>query len=706
MTNLLELPRLLIIDDDDITALILIEVCDNQYFQVKHAGNGKEGIDLFKEWKPDLVLLDVLMPEMDGFECLTLLRQMPKTALIPIVMLTGIDDLDSIYKAFKLGATDFIVKPIDWTTLKYRLEYMYRSASGLIKLADSLYEAQQIAHLGSWHWDILTNTLDFSEEFYHVMDMAAERKEKPLTKKTIFSRLSSEDADKLNHLINLTQETRQSFKIECTLISRDGVEHIIRCNAVPKEDQAGNLIAIRGTVQDITEFKRFEEKIQFLSDYDALTGLYNRNMFQKMLTESMQLYRKSGEKFAILFIGLDKFKRINETLGPSAGDLILKTLAQRASISCPNNNIFKLSGDGFAVIVKPLSDHYAAENVAKQWISDLRMPFLIDANEIFMTISIGIVIFPNDSKNPDEIIKNGEIAMHYAKLQGGNRYEFFSESLNEYAVNQFKLECQLQRAIERSQLVVFYQAKVNIQTGMILGMEALIRWKHPELGLVSPQVFICLAEESGLIQSIGDWVLKTVCLQQMAWKTLGFPAIPVSVNISSLQFDNSNFVENLIHTLTETKLPPEYLILEVTESAMMNDVQKALSIMTALKKVGVKISIDDFGTGYSSLSYLIEFPIDELKIDRSFVAHMGENESSAVITSAILALGKALNLQVVAEGVETQAQADFLLDHGCYIAQGYLYSKPIPADEFFEFVMNRQINQPLRSSEGDKPNIP
>lgn len=705
MTNKIELPRLLIIDDDEMIALILAEVCANSYFQVKHALNGKEGVELFKSWHPDIVLLDVLMPEMDGFECLTKLRQMPNADLLPIIMLTGIDDLASIYKAFNLGATDFIVKPIDWTTLKYRLEYMYRSASGLIKLADSLNEAQKIAHLGSWQWDVLTNRLDFSEEFYHVMDLDEEHRKKNLTKKTIFSRLAIEDAKKLNQLINMTQHTKRSFKIECPLVYRDGVEHIILCNAIPKEDQAGNLIAIRGTVQDITEFRRFEEKIQFLSDYDTLTGLYNRNTFQKVLSKNMLFCKRSEKKIAVLFIGFDKFKRINETLGPAAGDMILKMLAKRTLVPSLDKNVFKLAGDGFGVILNSISDHHVAEHVAKQWLTDLRMPFLIDGNEIFMSISIGIVIFPNDGNEVDEIIKNGEIAMHHAKLQGGNRYQFFSDSLNEYAVNQLKLECQLQRAIERSQLVVFYQAKVDIQTGKTLGMEALIRWKHPELGLVSPQVFICLAEESGLIQSIGEWVLKTVCLQQMAWKTLGFPAIPVSVNISSIQFDDPNFANNLILTLQETKLPPEYLILEITESAMMHDVQKALNILKVLKNVGVKISIDDFGTGYSSLSYLIEFPIDELKIDRSFIAHMCENESSAVITSAILALGNALKLQVVAEGVETQVQADFLLDHGCHIAQGYLYSKPIPADQFFKFVMNREQNILLAPNDNNQTGL-
>jgi diguanylate cyclase (GGDEF)-like protein len=438
--------------------------------------------------------------------------------------------------------------------------------------------------------------------------------------------------------------------------------------------------------------KQSEQQIKQMAYYDHLTNLPNRVLFQERLRQGISLAHRYERTSVVLFLDLDNFKRINDTLGHRVGDMLLQGVAERLRDSVrksdaitrtrnddPDATIARIGGDEFILLLTEINQPEDAARVAQRIIDGLNRPFVLDGNEVVVTASIGIALFPDDGEDMDTLLKNADIAMYHAKEQGRNGYQFYRNSMNAAALEKLRLENDLRRALARNEFTLFFQPEIDVQDWSLAGLEALIRWNHPERGLVGPLEFIPVAEDSGLILPIGEWVLMAACQQNREWQDAGLPAVPVSVNLSGHQFRQKNFVDVVRGALRGSRLEPRYLILEITESVLMKDTAASMETLKELRTMGVRLSIDDFGTGYSSLSYLKRFPIHSLKIDRSFIKEVAVNADDAAIVTAIIVMGHSLKLAVVAEGVEKKEHADILRTQGCDHMQGYFISKPMPA---------------------------
>ncbi len=451
----------------------------------------------------------------------------------------------------------------------------------------------------------------------------------------------------------------------------------------PLYDTGGRIIGCIGVALDVTERKQAEETIQHQSYHDALTGLPNRMLFNERLAIDLAHAHRRGEMLAVLFLDLDRFKTINDTLGHAVGDQLLQGVAGRLISHMEEDyTIARLGGDGFMILLPEVKHVDEVARTAQNILDAFKQPWMINGQELYVTTSIGIALYPADGNDVETLVRNADTAVYRAKEQGRNTYQLYTPAMNVKAFEQLVMENSLRRALDRKEFIIYYQPQVDIHTGKITGIESLIRWQHPDLGMILPSNFIPLAEETGLIVPIGEWVLRTACAQNKMWQKAGFEPVRVSVNIAARQFQQKEFVETLGRILEETQLPPQYLEIEITESIAMENADSTLIVLRALHKKGVQISIDDFGTGYSSLSYLKKFPIHTLKIDQSFVRDITTDPNDAAIASGIIVLGHSLKLKVIAEGVETKEQLAFLMQQKCDGIQGFLFSHPVPANEF------------------------
>lgn len=434
---------------------------------------------------------------------------------------------------------------------------------------------------------------------------------------------------------------------------------------------------------DITSIKKSEEEVKYLAYHDALTGLPNRLLFNDRLNQAIAQVRRHKTCGAVFFIDLDDFKKINDGMGHAVGDLFLQGVALRLiEILHEDDTVARMGGDEFAIILNEISSKSDADGLAEKIISSLEEPFLLKGQDVYVSASIGITFFPEDSEEPDTLIKNSDAAMHRVKKQGKNSYRLFEPEMNSKAGRRLTLESEMRKALEREEFVVYYQPKVDIDSGRIVGAEALVRWQHPEKGMIPPGDFIPIAEETGLKAPLGEWVLEKACEQVVSWQRLGYPPITIAVNISSHQFTRTNLTEKIKSVLQSTSLDPSLLDIEITESMLMGDMESTIATLRELSAMGVQTSIDDFGTGYSSLNYLRRFDIDTLKIDKSFVNDISTDKDAAAIASAIISLGHIMGMKIVAEGVETAEQLSFLKDQNCDEMQGYLFSRPLPGESF------------------------
>ncbi|MBC7500977.1 MAG: EAL domain-containing protein [Herminiimonas sp.] len=451
----------------------------------------------------------------------------------------------------------------------------------------------------------------------------------------------------------------------------------------PVKDELGEINHFVVAQYDITATKHYESELEFQTNRDALTGLANRNLLRDRLSQAIAYADRYGHPIWTVFVDLDRFKFINDTLGHAAGDAMLKEVSVRLlSAVRDTDTVSRIGGDEFVLVLPERTDGILATAVVQRIMDLVAMPFNIGGHEFFPTCSIGVAVYPADGADPEALVKHADIAMYRAKETGRNNFQFYTSAMNERALERLRLEGDLRNAIEREEFVLHYQPQVNIRTGKVVGMEALIRWNHPHLGMVPPLRFIGLAEETGLIVPIGAWVIRTACRQNRAWQQAGLGDLRISVNLSARQFYQKDLVQSVAAMLRETHLSPRLLGIELTESLVMTDVDHAVSILGELKALGVKLSIDDFGTGYSSLSYLKRFPIDVLKIDQSFVRDITVDRDDAAIVVSIISLAHNLRLQVIAEGVETIEQLTFLHDHACDEMQGYYFSRPLDAKAF------------------------
>ncbi len=563
--------RILIIDDEPVLRGLARRVLEPAGFAVDEAANGIDGLQMWERRPYDLVLLDLRMPVMDGFETCRRLRALPNGEDVPIVVVTGSDESDSVRAAYDAGATDFLSKPLSMLMLVNRVRYALRGAETVQQLRDS------------------------------------------------------------------------------------------------------------------------ERRVRDLAYHDSLTGLGNRRMSQDRLAAAVATAKRHRRQLAVIMLDLDKFKRINDTLGHGAGDALLREVGQRLTDAVRRSDlvtrsepelpadIARLGGDEFTVVLTEIRSGADAARVARRILSVLAAPLTLEGHEVVVGASMGVAVFPQDGEDPETLIRNADAALYHAKENGRGNYKFYDTALNAVAVERLVIEEGLRRAIERDELRLFWQPIVESSTGRIVSAEALVRWFSPSRGLVPPDQFIPLAEDTGLIVPVGDWVLRTACAQLSRWRESGMGPLRAAVNLSPVQLTRDGFAERVGALLAEYQLDPAQLELEITERTLMRAEGTVEHNLRELRRIGLRFALDDFGTGFSSLSYLRRFHFDTLKIDRSFVRDVIADPEDGAITSAILSMSRALGLQVVAEGVETAEQRAFLMERGCDLMQGYYFSRPVEA---------------------------
>jgi len=464
---------------------------------------------------------------------------------------------------------------------------------------------------------------------------------------------------------------------------KDGSLYYEEKTITPIKDYTGTITHFVSTGKDISERIQVQERLQHMAHHDALTDLPNRNLFLDRLQQSLTRARWHNRLVAVMFMDLDRFKNINDTLGHNVGDQLLLQLSERLNKSVRDGDtIARFGGDEFAILLDDIDSDSHISSLAEKLLDTMAKPFKINKQELFVTASIGVSIFPNDGEDSDTLLRNADVAMYRAKDLGKNNYQFYSDDLSARIFERLTLENHLRHAIDRNEFVLYYQPQIDARNDKITGVEALLRWQHPELGLITPNNFISLLEETGLIEKVGNWVLETACQQFRAWHDAGWSYLHLSVNISSRQFNNPDFISSVHDIIATTGINPEFLELELTESMLMRNASATINALRSLNESGVRFAIDDFGTGYSSLSYLRRFPIDTIKIDRSFIHDVTDNPDDAAIASAIIVMAQSLSLNVIAEGVENQQQLAFLVSRDCYYLQGNLFSRPLPAEEF------------------------
>jgi len=667
----------LIVDDDPLFTLLAAETLRQAGFATSVADNTHDALLSMQGVRPDLVLLDVELPDGQGFDVCVRIRAATDGIDIPVVMVTGKHDTASIARAYEVGATDFINKPVLWATLPHRIEFILRAQDTMRALRVSerknramlqaLPDAIYILNAAGVIVDHITGG-HYPGEGQSVIPQEAAR-----AALTFIEQGHAPGALATHEFEVLGEQDRRTF--EARMLSQaDGTFLLI--------------------IREISERKRTEARIEYLAYFDTLTGLPNRQMLMRHVSRSLAAAQRHNTVAALLYLDLDRFKRINDNLGHSVGDTLLRDVARRlenclrnamssANSVDPANSglVARLGGDEFVILLTEVVDRAHITALVHEIEQKLGEPFECEGHSFVVTPSIGVAMYPQDGKEIEDLLVKADMAMYQAKDRGRNGHAFYGESMAIRALGRLELEGELRRAIEEEAFELHYQPKMDLSRGCIVGVEALLRWHHRERGWISPDKFIPLAEETGMIVTIGDWVIREACRQMKAWENGPLKHLRIAVNVSVQQFSRDGFVDTVLRTLWQQGVKPQQLELEITESFLMRDVDTTRAALQRLGAAGLSLSIDDFGTGYSSLGYLRQFPVDALKIDRSFVNDLPVNSDAVAICAAILALARELKLIVIAEGVETDAQLQFLRDHGCDQAQGYLISRPIRAQE-------------------------
>jgi diguanylate cyclase (GGDEF)-like protein len=621
---------ILIVDDQQINVELLGQILrEAGYVNFTSTNDPYAVYELHRQNSYDLILLDLLMPRMDGFLVMQGLKHLETDGYLPVLVITA--QPEQKLRALAAGAKDFITKPFDLTEINVRIH--------------NLLEVRLLYLQSKQHSLVLEQT---------VQELGMAKSGLLATE----AALTQEKATLKDHVLQLQQANER---------------------LVIATSEARSLAE---------EIEKTKDQMTHLAHHDALTHLPNRILLDDRLAQAITLAHRKAMQFAVLFLDLDHFKHINDSLGHVVGDHLLRSVTKRLTASVRNSDtVCRQGGDEFVILLANIEHAKDAARSAQKILAALTLPHTIEQLELHVSVSIGISIYPDDGQDADALIKNADTAMYHAKEAGRNNYQFFEQNMNAQAVERHFIEDGLRHGLECKEFILLYQPKINLETGTISGVEALIRWQHPQRGLILPETFIGIAEDCGLIVALGAWVLRAACQQAQAWQDAGLPPTPVAVNISSVQFRHKDFLQMLTGILTDTRLSPCYLELELTESVLMHDTKATSSLLNALKGMGVLLAIDDFGIGYSSLSYLKRFPIDTLKIDKSFLCDITDTTAGsgdASIVAAVISIGKSLNQRVIAEGIETREQLAFLQAQGCGEGQGFYLSRPVTTEALVE----------------------
>ncbi len=676
---------LLIVDDNEKIREMLSQRLKQNGYATTAAGNGKQALELVSEQSFDLILLDIEMPDMGGLDVLKALRLTKTPTELPVIVVSANNQSPDIVEALSLGANDYAAKPVDFPVVLARIKAHlgHKRAEAAMRESEERYAlAAEGANDGLWDWNLRTNLIHFSPRWKFML--GREEAEIGSSPEEWFRFVHPDDIERVKEAIaSHLQGAASHFQVEYRMKHQNESYRWMLSRGKAIRDSEGKPTRMAGSQTDINEGKVA----------DALTGLPNRLLFMDRLERALKRFKKKKNYlFALLFLDLDRFKVVNDSLGHQIGDQLLVDIGRRIegclrttdSVSRHEDQhlLARLGGDEFIILLEEIRGVNDATLVAERLIKEVMRPFDLSGHEIFVSTSIGISVSTTGYECAADILRDADTAMYRAKTQGKARYEIFDPTMRDHAVARMQLESDLRKAVENQEFRTFYQAIVSLTDWKIFGFEALIRWQHPTRGLVSPAEFIPLAEETGMILWLGRWVLQEACRQMVVWKVrfqAGAPGI-VSVNLSARQFAQPDLVSQLAQVLEETGLDARQLKLEMTESLVMQNVETASAMLKEMKALGVLLAIDDFGTGYSSLSYLSRFPIDTLKVDRSFVSRIGEDKENLEIVRTIITLAHNLKMNVIAEGVETAEQLSQLRDLGCEYGQGYYFSRPVSAE--------------------------
>jgi diguanylate cyclase (GGDEF)-like protein/PAS domain S-box-containing protein len=707
--------RILIVDDEPVNVQLLAFLLKSSgYDNVSSTLDPRQVATLHLQHRYDLIILDLQMPHMDGFQVMEALRPMERESWLPVLVVTA--EPDKKLAALEAGARDFIGKPFDTVEVLTRIRNLlevrlfhqesreygvrmerkvrertaelqrFRGAMDATSDAIFLVDARNMAMLDVS--DGACRMLGFSREALLRIDPVA---------------LGLAERAQLERYIDETAPVREHDMVETELLRADGQ------GAVPVEiswqlqrlDEMRTLVAV---ARDISERVQAQQRLKHMSHYDSLTGLPNRTLFFQTLRDSIELAQDKNWRIAVMFITLDRFKIVNDSLGPALGDELLRQFSTRL-VRCVRlrDTVGRLGGDEFALILTMTREHREDEavTVANEVRETLRMPFDLGGQQAALTSSIGIAMYPDDAVDPGTLIKYADVAMVRAKEAGRDGYRFFTAGMNVQVLARLDLEIALRGALDNGQFELHYQPKLDLNTGRVSGVEALLRWRRPGFDLVYPAEFVPVMEETGMVVRVGTWIIDEACRQIAAWSAAGVRDVRVAVNVSSRQFVEGDLEGDIRTAIERHRIDPGLLELELTESALMSNAEHTIAVLQSLKSIGIKIAIDDFGTGYSSLAYLKRFPIDKLKIDIAFVRDITTNADDAAIAVAIISMAHSLHMQVIAEGVESRAQMALLRRHRCDEIQGFHFSRAVPADELAKLVLENRA-QPQRPTTDDR----
>lgn len=709
-------PGILLVDDDPVFSLLSSKALEQAGFEVESLTAGEAAWQRLQQQNFDAVVLDALMPDLDGFELCRRLRASPAHQHLPVLMITGLDDDPSIQQAYHAGATDFLVKTTQFSLLIGRLQYMLRGAHTRAELERSkarLARAQTLARMGSCSWRAQRSLAHaqflLSPEGRVVLGFG---EHEIVSAKRVLRRVHHSDRRGLVRLLRDSAHHQSSISADVGLSLPDGARRVVHLDAEPERVDAKGGVHYTGVIQDFTDRRQAEDRIRHLADFDPLTNLPNRRQILWRAERALEAANARGHRMAMLLVDLDRFKLINDTLGHGMGDDLLLEVSNRLR-DCVRHvdrlhdgallNTFarthrqyeavgRLGGDEFVALLPEISSAAEAQRVAQRMLEALRKPVVLDGQECFVTASIGVCLFPDEGQSVADLLRHADVAMYEVKAQGRNAALAYTPELSSRVRDRLDMESALHKALQRGELFLRYQPAIDVNTSRVVAAEALMRWRLDD-SVVMPADFIPLAEESGLIVPMTEWALTEVAQQVAAWeRQLGFSG-SVAVNMPARMLSRPGLVDYIQSVAAQAGISPSRLHLEITESTLINELELVLKTLHDLRALGIQISIDDFGTGYSSLAYLTRHPISELKIDRAFVQSLGDESRSRAVVAAVIAMARALDLRVVAEGVETSRQMEILRFLGCTRMQGYHFARamdPRDFEVFYTLVQGRQ----------------